>query len=98
MILFIFSTFCIKFGTGDFNKNLIGSFLKIGPMKAIVLLRGINVFLPHALHIYCPLSVTFGTRDLNIMLLSIQKFCENRHKGGHTFLKKVNEITLTHEP
>jgi hypothetical protein len=38
-------------------------------------LKGHNLYFATAFHIYCPIWVIFGTRDVCIMLLSISVFC-----------------------
>jgi hypothetical protein len=46
-------------------------------------------------HIYCPIFMGFGMRDLHVTLLSTCEFSENWHRKGRTFLMGVNEVTFS---
>jgi hypothetical protein len=42
-------------------------------------------------HVYCPIAVQLGIRDVHVMLLNIFEYRENCDR---TFLMGVNEITF----
>jgi hypothetical protein len=88
--------FIVRFGYNLAQEIFIGiyevimSFTKIAALKALFYLGPFCIF-----HIYCPICMGFGIRDLHLMLLRICEFSANWHRQGRTFLIGVNEITFT---
>lgn len=50
----------------------------------------------HIFHLYCPILVKIGPRDLHIMLLRTVGFHDTQRSKEHPFLMGVNEITFLH--
>jgi hypothetical protein len=68
------------------------SFAKIGTAKDTFHLRLQNNC--PIVHMYFPFWFSFSTRDLDITLIGICDFYENRGRGEHTLLNAVNETTF----
>jgi hypothetical protein len=78
-----FCPICIKFGTGDLQRNLRSN-CKFSE----------NWRTSHTYE-YCLIWMQFGIRDLALMLFSICEFRENWFREGHNLVMSINEITFT---
>ena len=69
-------------------------FMKFGTAKDTLPLRLQNNC--PIVHMFSLFWLSFGTNDLDITLIGICDFLENRGRGEHTLLSAVNETAFVH--
>lgn len=70
-----------------------GEFREIRRGESHYFIQGPKSVSNRTVHIYNPILVKFGFRDLHILLLNFCEFCENLPREGHTFLKDMYRET-----